>query len=375
MLDVPKRAWYHHSLVVSTLMPRVLKYRTHKMADLTERQKLTLALVIRDYIETAQPVGSVRLVEHYGLDVSSATLRNEMVALTDMGYLRQPHTSAGRVPTEEGYRFFVRQLMGHTELPDPTKRTITHQFYQAGADIDRWMRLAASVLAHQSQAASLVTAPHPDRPFFKHLELISTHGRQVLMVLVLSGGEVNQQMLTLAEPVSQEQLSLVAQTLNNACFGLDSERIMALSTPVDALEQDIQKLVLDGMRRANQVLTGELYRDGLTHVLAEPEFGEMDVARRALRILEERPLLEDLLTRTVLSSEMGGVQVVIGGEGTWEELRECSMVLARYGTPGLATGTLGVLGPMRMAYGRTISTVRFVAGLLSDLVEDVLAEE
>jgi heat-inducible transcriptional repressor len=195
------------------------------------------------------------------------------------------------------------------------------------------------------------------------------------MVLVLSGGEVNQQMLSLAEPVSQEQLSLVAQAFNDACVGMDSDQIAALSTPVDVLEQDIRKLVLDGMRRANQVLAGELYRDGLTHVLAEPEFGEAEVARRALRVLEERPLLEDLLNRTVLSSEMGGVQVLIGGEGTWEELRECSIVLARYGSPGLATGTLGVLGPMRMAYGRTISTVRFVAGLLSDLVEDVLAEE
>jgi len=101
----------------------------------------------------------------------------------------------------------------------------------------------------------------------------------------------------------------------------------------------------------------------------------MDVARRALRILEERPLLEDLLARTVLSTERGSVQVLIGGEGTWEELRECSMVLARYGAPGLATGTLGVLGPMRMPYGRTISTVRFMSGLLSNLVEDMLTEE
>ena len=128
------------------------------MKDLTERQKLILALVIRDYIETAQPVGSIHLVEHWGLDFSSATVRNEMVALTELGYLRQPHTSAGREPTEEGYRYFVRQLMGNTELPAPTKRTIIHQFYQAGADVDHWMRLAASVLAHQAQAASLVTA-------------------------------------------------------------------------------------------------------------------------------------------------------------------------------------------------------------------------
>jgi heat-inducible transcriptional repressor len=344
------------------------------IVDLTERQKLILALVIRDYIETAQPIGSVRLVNHYKLDVSSATVRNEMVTLTNMGYLHQPHTSAGRIPTEEGYRFFVRQLMGHSELPITTKRTIIHQFYQAGTDVDRWMRLAASVLAHQSQAASLVTAPHPERPVFKHLELINTHGRQVLMVLVLSGGEVSQQMLTLAEPVSQEQLSAVAQSVNNLCIGLDGERIANLLTSLANLEQDVIKLVLDAMHRSTELLTGELYRDGLTHVLSEPEFGEVDLVRRALRILEERPLLDDLLTRTVLSSDISGVQVLIGGEGTWEELRECSMVLARYGSPGLATGTLGVLGPMRMSYPRTISAVRFVAGLLSDMVEDLLVE-
>jgi heat-inducible transcriptional repressor len=264
--------------------------------------------------------------------------------------------------------------MGHTELPAPTKRTITHQFYQAGSDLDRWMRLAASVLAHQSQAAALVTAPRPDRPVFKHLELISTHGRQVLMVLVLAGGEVSQQMLSLAEPVSQEQLSQVAQAINSQCLGMDAESLRALPTPLDALEQDITRLLIDSIQRMSQGLTGELYRDGLSHVLMEPEFGEADRSRRALRILEERPLLEDLLNRTVLSNEINGVQVLIGGEGAWEELRDCSIVLARYGSPGLSTGAVGVLGPMRMSYPRTISTVRFVAQLLSDLVGEMLTE-
>jgi len=347
------------------------------MGKLTERQKLILALVIRDYIETAQPVSSLRLTDSngpYRLTFSSATIRNELVSLTELGYLRQPHTSAGRVPTEEGYRYFVRQLMGHTDLPATTKRTIVHQFYQTGMDVDRWMRLAASVLAHQSQAASLVTAPHPDRSYFKHIELISTRGRQVLMVIVLSGGEVRQQMLALAEPVSQEQLSSAARHLSDLYQGLDADRIAAHSGQLTTLEQDIHKLILDEMRRSAGVLSGEVYRDGLAHVLAEPEFGEVEAARNALRILEERPLLEDLLNRTVLDSEMGGVQVLIGGEGTWEELRDCSMVLARYGAPGMATGTLGVIGPIRMAYGRTISTVRFVAGLLSDLVIELHAD-
>ncbi len=344
------------------------------MNTLTERQKLILALIIRDYIETAQPIGSRYLVENYNLNVSSATVRNDMLALSETGYLRQPHTSAGRIPTEDGYRFFVRQLMGHTELPSTTKRTIVHQFYQAGMDIDRWMRLAASVLAHQSQAASLVTAPRSERSVFKHLELISTRGRQVLMVLVLSGGEVNQQMLTLAEPISQERLSIVAQSFNDLLLGLDSESIAALSVKFDALEQDIITLILDDLRHTSDMLTGEIYHDGLAHVLTEPEFETADIARNALRVFEERQLLEDLLTRTVLSNDLSGVQVLIGGEGNWEELRDFSIVLARYGAPGLATGTLGVLGPIRMPYGRTISTVRFVASLLSDLVEDILLE-
>jgi len=342
--------------------------------QLGDRQKLILALVIRDYIENAQPVGSHHLVEYYSLDFSPATVRNEMVSLTEVGYLRQPHISAGRVPTEEGYRYFVRQLMGQTDLPVQTKRTITHQFYQAGHDVDQWMRLAASILAHQSQGASLVTAPHPEEARFKHLELIATLGRQVLMVLVLTGGEVRQQMLALAEPVSQEQLSTAASTLNQHCQGLNSSALAALSAQLDALEQDVLKLIVEEMEHSRAALSGEVYRDGLTNVLAEPEFAELGVARRALRVFEERAFLEDLLNRTILTTNVGGVQVLIGGEDTWEELRECSMVLGRYGVPGLATGTVGVLGPIRMAYGRTISTVRFVAGLLSDMVVEMNLE-
>ncbi len=341
---------------------------------LTQRQKLILALVIRHHVETAEPVGSQHLVQKYNLDVSSATVRNEMAALTEAGYLHQPHTSAGRLPTEEGYRYFVSRLMGHTELSLDTKRTITHQFYQARSDIDQWMRLAASVLAHQSQGASLVTSPHTHRAKFKHLELIATHGRQVLMVLVLAGGEVRQQMLVLAEPVTQQQLSGVAETLNQRLADLNIESISARAGPLDELGQDITRLVEEEMNRYNAVLAGKVYRDGLSNVLAEPEFAESEAARNALRVLEERSLLEDLMARTVMNAEFGGVQVLIGGEGMWEELRECSIVLARYGSPDLATGMLGVLGPIRMPYGRTISTVRFMATLLSDLVLEMLAE-
>ena len=345
------------------------------MPDLTERQKTILMLVIRDYIETAQPVGSHALVKRYRLDLSSATVRNEFSALDELGYLRQPHTSAGRVPTEEGYRFFVGQMMHQAELPEAIQHTISHQFYQARPDIDQWMTLAASILAHQSQGVSVVTAPHAEEVRFKHVELISTQGRQVLMVMVMVGCEVSQQILTLAEPVTQERLSGTTRRLNGLLAGLAVDAISILPTRSDALDQDILTIIVQDMRRATDSVSGNIYTDGLTNVLNEPEFSESDEARRALKIFEERSTLQDLLARTTTSSSVGGLQVLIGGEGGWEELRQCSMVLARYGVPGLATGMLGVLGPMRMSYARTIPTVRFVAGLLSDLVNDTIGGE
>jgi heat-inducible transcriptional repressor len=316
------------------------------------------------------------LAEHYRLGLSSATIRNEMAALTEMGYLRQPHTSAGRVPTEEGYRYFVSQMMHKAELPVSVQATISHQFHQSPADVEQWMTLAASILAHQSQGVSVVTAPHIDKAKYKHVELISTQGRQILMVLVLVGGEVSQQILTLAEPVSQERLSQTASRLNGLLAGLAVDAIAALPSRSDALDQDILTLIVQDMRRTADRPSGEIYTDGLTNVLSEPEFAESDDARRALKLFGERATLQDLIARTLaMNNNVGGLQVVIGGEGGWEELRQCSMVIARYGVPGMATGTLGVLGPMRMSYARTIPTVRYVAGLLSDLVNDTIAGE
>lgn len=342
------------------------------MIELTERQKFLLTLVVHEYMKSANPVGSQHLVERYRLDMSSATVRNELAVLTELGYLRQPHTSAGRVPTEEGYRYFVGRLLQETELPDTTRRTITHQFYQMRNDVDQWMRLSASVLAHQSRSASLVTAPHPEAAHFKHVELISTRGRQVLMVLVIDGGEIHQRIVNFNEPIDQESLSLIANKLTHLFVGLDAEAIRAIRPQLVGLDLDVTDWILTEIDQANTQVAGEIYIDGLSNVLAEPEFLGSDTAQRAMRVLEERTWLHDFLSRNPASSTSSGVQVLIGGEGSWEELRQFSIVLARYGTPGLITGALGVVGPMRMPYGRAISTIRFLANLLSQLVSDTL---
>jgi heat-inducible transcriptional repressor len=343
------------------------------MDNLTERQKFILTLVIHEYIRTAAPVGSQTLVNLYRLEYSPATVRNELAALTDLGYLRQPHTSAGRVPSEEGYRYFVSRLLHETELPDPTRRMISHQFYQTRHDVDEWMRLAASILAYQSKGASLVTAPHAEMARLKHLELISTRGRQVLMVLVMHTGEVRQRILATEEPVPQETLSAAAARATELLQGKNAEAILAMREQMQEVDRDVCDWVVSEMSQSEHILSDEVYLDGLTNMLAEPEFAGSEDARRALRLLEERPVLQDLLNRTVMTGSVGGIQVLIGGEGTWDELRQFSMILARYGSPGIATGTLGILGPMRMHYGRSISTVRFVASLLTDMVSETLS--
>ncbi len=340
------------------------------MEELTERQKILLSLIVHEHTLTARPVGSATLVKQYSLPISSATIRNEMTAMEEMGYIRQPHTSAGRVPTEKGYRFFVSNLLQQPTLPAATRNTITHQFYQARQQLDEWLRLAASVLANQAQAASIVTAPHSKKVAFKHLELISTRASQVLMVLVLVGGEIRQQIFSLDEIISQQKLSSLAAELNAHCQNCTLAQLEKLDLDLDDIGNTVLGVIKEQMRLSERLVIGEIYMDGLTNVLAEPEFADTEQARSALSIFEERNKLDDLLSRSFLGDEIGGVQVLIGGEGTWEELRQCSLILSHYGIQDQLTGTLGILGPMRMPYGQIISTVRFVANLLSELVAE-----
>ncbi len=338
------------------------------MKELSARQKRILSLIVHEYIYSADTVASKHLVEKYNLDMSSATVRNEMSALTDEGYLKQPHTSAGRVPTEAGYRYFVGQLMQDTSLPEAMRRTINHQFSQMHNDMRQWLELAATVLANETHAASLITAPQPVEARIKHIQLIATHGRQALAVLVMEGGQIHQHILTLEEPTSQENLSILSAKFSQIFAGKNLQALSQYHGPMSALEKTVLAWMEDELLRSDQLPTGEIYMDGITNMLAEPEFSDSEEARKALRLLEERSILQDLLSQTVLPDTIGGVQVLIGGEGNWNDLRQCSVILTRYGSPGIATGTLGVLGPMRMAYGRSISMVRFLSGILSDFI-------
>jgi heat-inducible transcriptional repressor len=328
---------------------------------LTERQQYILGMVVRSYIETGIPVGSKTLVDQFDLDISSATVRNELAALAEMGYLAQLHTSAGRIPTELGYRYFVQELLGEFLLPFDEREMIRHQFHQARLDMSQWMRLAAAILARTSHGASFVTSPQIRPNRFKHVQLISTQDRLVLMILVLFGGDVNQQMLTLAEPISQIRLSLVAERLNTLFTNMTYDEVLSRIHTLDTLELDVTRLILDVLQRADSRSINDVHRDGIVNIL------EDEGTRQAVRVLEERTLLADVLSGTQ-SPDVRGVQVLIGGEGRWEELKDCTIILSRYGVMENFSGSVAVIGPTRMAYGRNVAAVRYVADLMTGFV-------
>ncbi len=338
--------------------------------ELTDRQKLILELVIREYVASAAPVGSRALSENYDLGISPATVRNEMAALEEQGYLTHPHTSAGRIPTDRGYRYFVERLMGEVELPLAERRMIQHQFHQARREMSQWMRLSAAVLAHAAHSAALITAPQMAESRLKHVELIHVHGVTVLLVLVTATGTVRQEVITLAQPLSQESLSRVSQQLNELLNGCSAPEIAARRPELVLLEADMARVIQDILTWLDKRGEREIYQFGASNVLSQPEFATVELARQFLYLFERGPYLAQILSGW-FSVESDDVRVIIGSEGPWGELPELGLVLGQYGVSGVALGTLGVLGPRRMRYERAVSAVRYVAGLLSDLVRDL----
>ncbi|MGB8648993.1 MAG: heat-inducible transcriptional repressor HrcA [Anaerolineae bacterium] len=333
--------------------------------ELSERRKKILGLVVREYISSAQPVGSEALAR-LRLGVSSATIRNELAALEAEGFLTHPHTSAGRIPTEQGYRYFVASLMEELELSPAEQRMILHQFHQVTLDVDQWMRLSAAVLAHTSHTAALVSPPRGKQARFKHLELIAISDGVAMLVLVLQEGTVKQQMLTLPSPIEQDELRYMANRLNDNLAGNTAGQVRARTADQEGFMSTVVGNVAGLMDQMDRLASRELYRDGLIDILKQPEFAVVDRMQQLLQVLEERNLLEEIMLNLAPSE---GVQIVIGREGGHAELNEYSMVLARYGIEGEASGVIGVFGPLRMPYPRAVSAVRYVSTLLDDLMQ------
>jgi heat-inducible transcriptional repressor len=287
-----------------------------------------------------------------------------MVRLEDRGYITQPYPSAGRIPSERGYRHYVETLMD-SELPEDEQLLIRHQFQQFSKEFEQWFSLAASILSRIVHNMAIITRPKAVEPQLKHLELILLREFLVLLTLILKEAKLRQKVLTFDEAVSQEELNAIAKKLNAHLGGLTKAQIEATSLEFSPNEERIAEAVVRIMEAEKGLGYEEPHIEGLRYILSQPEFAASNKALEVMEAFEEGELLGSLLASP---PAWGELQVVIGRENKEEIMHNCSVVLGCYGLPGEVAGAIGVVGPTRMHYERAISAVRFLSTTMSELM-------
>ncbi len=342
--------------------------------ELTERQERILKAIVELYIGTAHPIGSAAIVSLGGLNVSSATIRHEMGLLEELGYVRQLHTSGGRVPTNAGYRYYVERLMERTRLAHSETSTIRHQFHQAHMELQEWLKLAATIMAQRMQNVGLITAPRSAKIRMRHLELIGIQNTIALLIVVLQDGTVLQEMVTLDDAHPQEDLSILADHLTAQLRGLSAIKIGAKLLELPPVEAHVAGLTAQLLRRGEDQ-HAQVFHAGLADMIRQPEFLGPRHGEPAGMLNERLSQMVDFLHQGFalqrLLSDLPGpanVQIVIGGETTVQGMQDYSFVLARYGHEGDGSGFLGIVGPTRMEYPRAVALVRYMTDLMTDLV-------
>lgn len=347
------------------------------MADghLSERQERILRLLVHEYTTSMRAVGSKTVVERGGMDVSSATVRNDMALLERLGYIQQMHTSGGRMPTDTGYRYYVERLMAQPDLSTNEQMMIRHQFHQVEVHLDEWVKLAASVLARVSGNVSVVTTPRARLPKVKTLELVPVQERTALLVLVTREGAVRQAMVPLPEGSDQATLRATADRVTATLKDKVRTDVLATAETLVGFERSVAEEAARLLQNLEAAMSAEVVHDGLGNILMQPEFSASERSGRLIELLRGGALLTALLPQLLVAADdvsgTGRVQVIIGAENQWDALQDFGIVLATYGVASEVTGLVGVLGPTRMRYERTISSVRYVSQVLSDLLMEL----
>jgi heat-inducible transcriptional repressor len=269
------------------------------------------------------------------------------------------------VPSDKGYRYYVEALMQERDLPGEAKQTIRHQFHQAGRDEEEWIHLSAAVLARAVENAAVVTVPQTAESRLKRLELVSIQENAALLVLVLQQARVKQQVLLFPEPIDQDQLTAITNHLNQAFGGHTAAEISRSQVQLTQMEWHVANAARDIMQASDAGSFDEAYLEGIRNVLQKPEFGSSDKMLGVLDVLEQRNLTKYIPFRAIGDD---GVTVMIGTENEDDAMHDYSVVVSRYGRPGGMHGAMAVLGPTRMHYSETISTVRYVSGLMSEML-------
>ena len=340
---------------------------------LKERDRKILEAIIKDYIETGMPVGSRRVTKKYDLNVSPATVRNVMADLEEMHLLEQPHTSAGRVPTDEGYRFYVDSLLEVRELSRVVKDEIRKKYSLANLGLDEIMQETTRVLSFLSKYTGIISTPRIQDATFRHLEFLKLRKGTILVILVTESGFVQNKIIEDEDDLSPDDLMKLSNYINDVLKNLSiqeaKERILAEMKKEKA---QYDRLMSKALALSHEALEdqeeGTVIIDSQIHILDHLEFKDVDKMKAVFKAFEEKNIIIRLLDKTIGGE---GIQIFIGAETEDSEIQDCTIIASPYQKEGITLGALGVIGPTRMSYNTVIPIVDYTAKVVTRIIEEL----
>lgn len=344
------------------------------IVELNDRKLKILQAIITNYLETAEPVGSRTISKNFDLGISPATIRNEMADLEELGFIMQPHTSAGRIPSDSGYRLYVDKLMG-MQLKDLSDGVYIEKLLQKVDRIEFLLKDIAKLLAEETNYATLVSSPQIKRTKIKNIQLIGIENKKILAVIVTDGNIIKNYMIDVYVPVDHSMLNKLTYVLNEHLHGLTLEQInlpliQQLKRYAGANAEIVSKVldaVFDTIRVSDDT---ELYTSGTTNILQLPEFHNIEKASNLIHTLQEKKIITKLYD--ALSNGEENIKITIGDENGIEEMKDCSLITTSYKLGGQSIGFIGIIGPKRMDYANSISSLKSLINNMEKLINKLL---
>ena len=336
---------------------------------LSDRKLKILHAIIQNYLETGEPVGSRTISKYTDLNLSSATIRNEMADLEEMGYIMQPHTSAGRIPSDKGYRLYVDMLM---EEKEQELSEMQEQMLDKADKMDQLLRQAAKVLANSTNYATMVSTPMNNENKLKFIQLSMVDDEQIIAVIVLGGNVIKNKIIDIDEPISNENLLKLNMLLNTTLNGMSIEEInlglIARLKEQAGIHSEVVGNVLDAVADVIQVDDDmQIYTSGATNIFKYPELSDNQSAQEIISAFEEKQQLSELVTQTLSQEDNTGIQVYIGDETPVKTMKDCSVVTATYELGDGMKGTIGIIGPKRMDYEHVLKSMKRLQSELDEM--------
>jgi len=339
--------------------------------DLQEREIQVLTTIVEEYIQAAAPMGSRVVARKSGLNLSPASIRNTMADLTDKGFLEQPHTSAGRIPSASAFRFYLDKILQTPSLAEADKSLILSYMDQSGLEVADVLRQASKLISKFSRQVSMVLAPALEDAHWRSIDFILVRTGLVMAVLVIEGGIVQNRLVQVDENVTTDDLIKYSNYLNHQFKGMSLIEVRSqVLSELEKAGRRANRLYRKALKIARDAFSQSPERDffveGTLNILDQPEFSDLKSMRELLSLLEERSTLLDLLGHSLTE---GGVKILLGPEATVENLSDVGMVTSPYGGLNQTTGVLGVIGPLRMDYAKVVPLVDFTAKVLTQMLQ------